>query len=202
MIAWSRERHFAKVLDYHSAGREVLHGYRCWTYPLDPYLQQSAAALSVASGYGGRIRPPSADGEHYQWQLAVRGTSAFLTETHFEQQPPYPSAVSEAAQLWPGTVWFLERPFPLWGHVTDASTGAPVKASIRFLGTEFFHGEVIASGGAFGRYHAFFPAGTYRVVFEAKDYRPVTVTGVVISQGGSTRLDVRLTSAVGAQVSR
>jgi hypothetical protein len=105
--------------------------------------------------------------------------------------------LSEAALLWPATVWLLERPIPLWGHVTDASTGAPVKATIRFLDTEFLHGEVIESGGPFGRYHAFFPAGAYRVVFEAKDYLPVTVTGVVISQGGSTRLDLRLTSTAG-----
>jgi murein tripeptide amidase MpaA len=86
MIAWSRDRHFAKVLDYHSSGREVLHGYVCWSHPLDFYLQQSAASLSMASGYGGRIRPPSADGEHFEWQLAVRGALAFLTETHIEHQ--------------------------------------------------------------------------------------------------------------------
>ena len=70
MMAWSETERFAKVIDYHSYGREVLYAYRCLSHPFTAWMQQEAAALSVASGYGGHTRVPSAEGEHQQWQFA------------------------------------------------------------------------------------------------------------------------------------
>jgi hypothetical protein len=193
MVALSLDQRFAKVLDYHSSGREVLHGYACWSHPFDAYLTQEAIALSNAAGYLGDHRAPSADGEHYQWQFAMMGTYANLMETHVEFQPTYQSALNEAALVWPGTVWMLERPIPLWGRVTDAVSSAPVEATISYVGITFAHDETNGSGGPFGRYHAFLPPGAYDVVFEAPDYQPLTVTGVNITAGSSMQVDVELT---------
>jgi len=105
MIAWSMDRQFAKVLDYHSSGREVLHGYACWDHPFNDYLEAKAIALSTAAGYEGDHRPPTADGEHYQWQFGKMGALAFLMETHTSFQPTYAEALAEAALVWPGTRW-------------------------------------------------------------------------------------------------
>ena len=173
MIAWSMDRHFAKLLDFHSFGREVLYGYACLTHPWLSFWQSEAITLSMQSGYIGEIRAPSADGEHYQWQFGTRGTFGFLTETATSFQPTYVSAQSEASLVWPGTLHLLERPIPLWGHVRDAQTGDPIEAIIDVQGVTFPNGEQITSGGAFGRYHLFAPPGTYDLAFSANGYTPV-----------------------------
>jgi hypothetical protein len=194
LMTWSQAVRFAKLIDYHSSGREVLYSYRCLTHPFTNWMRQEATALSQASGYGGAVRLPSAEGEHYEWQFARMGTYAFLIETHSEFQPTYDSAVAEAAQLWPGILTVLERPISISGHVTDAATGNPVAARIEILGVTFANGETNASGGLYGAYHMFLPSGTYDVRFSATGYAPavhrVTVTAT------ATTLDVALTAAV------
>ncbi len=92
MLAWSRAERFAKVIDYHSYGRELLYGYACWPHPFSGYMLAEATQISTVSGYGGSTRAPSADGEHYQWQFALMGAYAFLAETHIDFQPTYASA--------------------------------------------------------------------------------------------------------------
>lgn len=185
-----RER-FAKVLDHHSSGREILHGYLCWTHPFDAYLQSEAASISAQAGYGA-IRAPSADGEHYEWQFGTRSAYAFLMETATTFQPAFSSALAEAAQVWPATLWMLQRPVPLWGHVTDAVTGAPIEADIRYAGIAFAHGETNVSDPATGRYHAFLPAGPYDVIVSAPGYVSRTAPGVMVSNSASTELDFAL----------
>ncbi len=141
MIAWSMDRQFSKVLDYHSYGREVLHGYACWDHPFDDYLESKAIALANASGYDGDHRPPTADGEHYQWQFGTVGALAFLMETQAPFQPSYTDALAEAAQVWPGTRWLLQQRIPLSGYVTSAANGDPVDGSISFPQIAFEHDE-------------------------------------------------------------
>ena len=135
-------------------------------------MQQEAAALSTASGYGGSTRLPSAEGEHPQWQFARMGAFAFLIETHTQFQPSYTSAVTEATLVWPGILSVLERPIPISGHVTDASTGAPLAAKIELLTSRSRTAKPTASGGAYGGYHMFLPPGTYDVRFSATGYVP------------------------------
>jgi hypothetical protein len=191
MMSWSRRERFAKVLDYHSTGREVLYSYLCLSHPFTSWMQQEASAISEASGYGGRTRAPSAEGEHQQWQFARMGSYAFLIETHTQFQPAYSSALSEAALVWPGVLAVLERPIPVWGHVTDATTGDPIAANIELLDVAFTNGEENASGGAFGAYHLFVPPGTYDVRFSAPGYMPVN-RRVTVTATSSTTVDVQL----------
>jgi len=192
LTAWSARERFAKVIDYHSYGREVLYGYRCLSHPFTSWMQQEAMALSLASGYGGTTRLPSAEGEHPEWQFAKMGAYAFLIETHTQFQPSYSSGVSEASLVWPGILSVLERPIPISGHVTDARTGAPLTASIEILGVTFPNGEVNASGGAFGAYHVFVPPGTYDVSFSAPGYLP-WVSRLTVTATSAAVVEVQLT---------
>jgi hypothetical protein len=191
MMEWSRRERFAKVLDYHSTGREVLYSYLCLGHPFTSWMQQEASAISQASGYGGATRAPSAEGEHQQWQFARMGSYAFLIETHTQFQPSYASALSEAALVWPGVLAVLERPIPVWGHVTDQTTGEPVAARVELLNVAFANGEENSSGGAFGAYHLFVPPGTYDVRFSAAGYAP-TIRILTVAAGSSTNVDVQL----------
>ena len=192
MIVWSEDRRFAKVQDFHSSGRETLYAYACLTHPLSSFLNQEAVDISTAAGYGGSVRPPSADGEHYQWQLAMMGAHAFLTETHTSFQPTYASAQAEAAQVFPALIWQLQRGISVNGHVTDAVTDEPVVAAVSYGGVAFQNGETNASGERFGRYHAFLPAGTYAVSFAAAGYDTMTIPDVTVTAWGATTLDVAL----------
>lgn len=191
LLAWIADRRFAKVLDYHSSGREVLWGYACPAHPFDAWWQAEATALSVASGYGGAERPPSADGEHYQTDLAQFGAFAFLTETATEFQPAFPSAQAEVALVWPGTVWLLERPIPVSGRVLDACSGAPLDADVDVVGVTFQNGETNSSFGPFGRYHAFLPPGSHVLRFDAPGYASQDVSVDVVA-GTAHGLDVAL----------
>jgi hypothetical protein len=192
MMAWSRAERFAKVIDYHSYGREVLYGYLCLNHPFSAWMQQEAAAISRASGYGGMTRLPSAEGEHPQWQFANLGSYAFLIETHTEFQPAFASAVSEATLVWPGVLAVIERPISVTGRVTDAATGAPLIAQIELPNVTFTNGERNASGGPFGRYHTFLPPGTYDVRFSLAGYQTVTRQVTVTSTSSTVVLDVQL----------
>ena len=181
MVNMSHDRGFARVMDYHSSGREALWSYAisCNLHPFDDWLEDMARDLSIASGYGGDRRYPSANGEHYEWQLQEMGAFAFLVETHTTFQPSYASAQAEAQTVWPGILWMLAQPIPVSGHVTDADSGAPLVSEITFEGVNFPNGEKFASNPRFGRYHVWAPPGQYQLRFSADGYddqvHPVTI---------------------------
>ena len=191
MIAWGTDRRFDKVFDIHSFASEVRYGYGCFSHPLDPWMQTEAAKFSTAAGYGGSTASSCCTAGDFHWHGANTGSHAFLWEIGTSFQPSYASAQAEAVQVWPGIVSMAERPIPLWGHVTDACSGAPLDASLVFPSLNFVNGEVNGSGGTFGRYHAFVPAGNYTAVFQAAGYAtqniPVTITAT-----GSVQLEVAL----------
>jgi hypothetical protein len=194
MLAFTQDQRFAKVLDYHSTGRETLWSYsggQCFSHVFDSFLQSEAIAISQASGYFGANRRASAVGEHYQWQMATFGTYAFLTETHDTQQPTYQSALDEAARVWPGTLLMLERPITVSGHVTAAGTGQPLAARIFFPGLYTNH-ESNGSGGPHGRYEAFLPPGTYTMVFVVPGYTNQSRTFTVVDNSTALVIDVAM----------
>lgn len=193
IMALSLDQNFAKVLDYHSHGRETLYAYRqsCPNHQLTNYLEQEAIDISNASGYNGDVRGPSSNGEHYHWQLGQFSNWAFLTETHSSFAPSYGSAVAEAATVWPGTVFMLQKEIPVWGRVTDASTGAPVVASISYVENPFTLGEQNNSDPHHGRYHAFLPDGMHTIRFEHPCYVTQEIPVNVVS-GVGLQLDVAM----------
>lgn len=191
LIKLSQAKRWARSMDYHSFGSEVLWTYACPDHPFDAWYEQEAIALSQASGYGGQNRPPSADGEEYHHQLVHYGTFAFLTETHTEFQPPYASAQAEAVKLWPGILAQLARPVSVWGHVTDATTGQAIAASVELVGVTFSNGETNGSGGPFGRYQMTVPPGNYTLRFSKTGYFDA-VKQVSVTSASSQQVEVEL----------
>ena len=191
MLAWSQDRRFAKVLDFHSYGRETLYSYACLPHPFTNFWGEEAVGISIASGYGSSVRLPLAEGQHFEWQLAMMGAHAFLTETHWMFQPLYFSALNEAVLVFPSLLWQLQRPIPLSGRVTDAFTGEPIAATITYPDINFENGETNGSEEHFGRYHVFLPDGTYSLEFSATSYHARTLVVDIVS-GSAGVLDVTL----------
>src|SRR5213592_3864643 len=194
MMTWSQNERFAKVIDYHSTGREVLYSYHCLSHPFTSWMLQEATAISQASGYGGATRLPSAEGEHQEWEFAQMGAYAFLIETHTQFQPPYDSALAEAAMVWPGILSVIERPISISGHVTDAVSGAALEARIELLNVTFSNGETNSSGGRYGRYQMVLPPGTYDVRFSKPGYVPVVQT-VSVTSSSAAMMDIQVRPA-------
>ncbi len=195
MQAFNDARHFTKIIDYHSHGRETLYAYACPTHPFGTWMQGEAIAISQASGYGTRNRPPSADGEQYETAVVEHGAYGFLTETHTEFQPSYASAQAEAAAVFGGVRYMLQRAVPLSGRVTNNLNGDPVETEVELLNVAFPNGERHHSEPGFGRYHVFAPAGPYTVRFSAPGFIPAT-RNVNITANTATVLDVGLTPEV------
>jgi hypothetical protein len=195
MMAFSEDQRFTKVLDFHSSGREVVFGYRCNPHQLSDFLETEARALSAASGFGGATRQPSGEGEHYHWQMGTYANYAFLSEISTTQSPTYVAALNEAARVWPGTIWMLQRPIPVWGHVTDAVSGNPLSANISYLESPFTQGEQNTSEPRFGRFHAFLPPGEHTLRFSHAGY--VTLDVPVTVMESATRVEVQLVPEVG-----
>ncbi len=182
MMAFSKDQHFTKVLDYHSYGREVLYSYHpsCHSHPFHSFFRSEAEKISTAAGYQGSIRSPSAEGENYEWQIWNNGTYANLMETHTSFQPSYSSAESEAEKVWPATLRMLNRPISISGNVKDYVTKEPIETNINLVGIEFTNDEIFKSEKKFGRYHLFLPPSEYDIEFSADGYisqrHKITVT--------------------------
>jgi len=196
LMKFANDRRFARLVDYHSFGQEVLWGYStCSTHPFAvSFLQPEAIAFSNASNYGGANRLPSADGEHYEWHLANFMNMANLIETDTTFQPSFANAQAEALKVWPGIPWMLQRPMPISGHVTDAQTSLPLNATIKVLPINFTLGEKNSSGGAFGRYTAYVPPGNYTLQVSAPCYTTQSIP-VTSTAGNAVVLDVALQPA-------
>jgi len=173
MVEFTRRRNLAKILDYHSSGREVLYNYRCEPMPslMANHIESEADYLADYSNYA--TRPPSAEGGHIQWTISEISNYGFLVETESEFQPPYERALNEAARLWPQALAWFRRPIPLSGYVGDETNGQPVYASIDVAQVDWQRGETRHSG-PFGRYHLNIPNGVYTISFSAPGYQTVT----------------------------
>jgi hypothetical protein len=194
-VALMWDRHFAKALDFHSYGSEVLYTYYLSSsFPslIENWFKSKAEEFAYALNYNGNYRKASAEGEHYQNEICDAGAFSFLVETGYEFQPSFSTAVSEFADhIWPGVQWFLDHEIPLRGHVTEAVTGQPIEADIALTGINYTQGETRKTEPRFGRYHYFLPPGTHEVTFSAPGYDPRTFT-VEIKYNKSTLLEVQL----------
>lgn len=191
IAALSRVYGFAKVLDFHSYGRQVLTGYECTHMPdvIRNYIQQQGLALANLAQYTTRL--PSDDGEHQEMQIKNYTTFAFLTEMNTEFQPPFAQAKSEAARLWPLVQRFLNVSIPLQGHVFDQVTRQPLVARVDVAGIAWQAGESRYSNGKFGYYHLFLPNGAYSITFSAPGKTSQTIQ-VTIDGANTQNRDIYL----------
>lgn len=182
MMAFSDDQRFHRVIDLHSFGEEVLYGFLCASSPLTNYWLDVAEELSTDCGYAGATRPPTAEGEHYQWQIA-RGALSFLIETHTTFQPSFTSACNEAMQVWPGIRALFAKPAPVSGHVTDLCTDLPVEAEMTIQGIAFPNGETVSSDPEFGFYEFFLPSVPVTLDFDAAGYATSSVATTASTSG-------------------
>jgi hypothetical protein len=73
--------------------------------------------------------------------------------------------------------------------VTNAVTGAPVKAQVEVLGIP---NVPVFTDPAVGDYHRLLLPGTYSLVVRAPGFRPDTVNGIAVTATAATRADVAL----------
>ena len=188
MKALHARYNIAKLLDYHSYGREVLLSFLCEPIPaaLDNYIKQEGQSLAPYANYASRA--PSADGQNAGWAIANHTPYAYLVETANDFQPPFTDAQAEAERVWPLSLAWLTRTIPVSGHVYSPD-GRPVAADIVIdsFGSAFtYHSEP-----NFGRYHLFLPDGTYSLTVTADGYTPRSIQ-VTVDNDVPTQFDIRL----------
>jgi len=199
MLTFARDRRFAKVIDFHSFGQQVLLGYRCSPLPpsIDAMINARGTALASLSGWSTRI--PSAEGEHPEWEISEITSFAYLLEAHTSFQPPYSTVQPEANLLWPLMLNALQAPVPLQGHITDAQSGLPLEAAISISQITWLNGESRQTEVRFGGYHMWLPAGSYTVSASATGYLPATLNATV-NPGTTANLELALLPAPGSLI--
>lgn len=164
--------------------------------PLADFIEEEAIALSKQADYA--IRVPSADGEHPQWNTQDVGSYAFLVETATQFQPPYNEAIEEAERVWPLVTAFLDRLYPVSGHMSDSSSGSPVQAS--FSVTDTTTGVDVGiqrHSNEFGFYTLFLPDGSYSISITALGYQRSVVDFVISPFSPTVTVNVSLIARSG-----
>lgn len=173
----SRRYQFAKVIDFHSYGREVLHAYHPCTRmdsKIRNYIIDRSRNLAETVNY--RLRDPSGNGQHQSWQMKENTFYSFLVETHTTFQPSYQSALDEINRIYPIITKFLNQTITLQGHVLDANTKLPIRADIQLEGITWYANETKHSNLRYGYYHMFLPVGQQKLTFKASGYQSETIS--------------------------
>eukprot|EP00736_Rhodelphis_marinus_P002815 Rmarinus@m.20452 len=164
MVAFQADRHFAKVLDFHSYAREVRINYgSCATLPpsVDDLFKDIATDMADLAQYK-QARSCCMGGDVHN-AYNRHGALAFLVETATAFQPPVDQMRAELERVWPSTLHFLRLPAPISGHVRDGETKELVEATFEIDGVNFTEDERVATDKN-GRFHLWLPAGEYDVL--------------------------------------
>lgn len=190
LIELARDRRFAKVIDFHTYGREVLYPYVCMSMPaqIQNKVTEVRDQLATAASYAFRL--PSSSGEHFEWEFNEIGAISYLLELDTTFFPTYSQALIETARVVPALDSMAAEPIPFSGHVYDAFDGTPVEADIAVAGVNYSENEERRSGGVFGRFHYWIQNGTYSWTFSANGYQAKSFSQTVSSAG--TEVDVFL----------
>ncbi|MBM3316334.1 MAG: carboxypeptidase regulatory-like domain-containing protein [Candidatus Eisenbacteria bacterium] len=121
----------------------------------------------------------------YHWRNEIHVTIE-------QSNTKWPSATQLPA-LWDNNreamLWYLAQArMGVEGFVTDAIDGAPIRATIDV--TQI--GKAVRGEPLEGFYHRMLEPGTYALEFGAFGYDPLTVPGVVVAGGATTRQDAQL----------
>jgi hypothetical protein len=178
MMAFQKERNFAKILDWHSYARDTRPGYgdcgmrdqrmtSLWNTVGDLLADQMQGyVLGESCCMGGDIH----NGFDQQGAMAV------LIETGTAFQPSESAMREELRRVWPGTLWFAELPIAVSGHVRNQQ-GAPLEAGFAISGLNYAYDEPDnwRSTPRHGRYHLWLPSGTYSVTASRAGCQPQTL---------------------------
>lgn len=78
------------------------------------------------------------------------------------------------------------------GIVTDQCTGDPIRAKVTIGGGHDYDSSFVYSSLPVGNYHRPIFAGNYSVTFTSPGYQPVTVSGVNVTHGNATVVNVQM----------
>lgn len=87
--------------------------------------------------------------------------------------------------------YMQQSTFGFHGTITDAVSGAPIRAKVELLNHELDNSFVYSFLPA-GNYHRLVKAGTYTLVFTAEGYHPLTISNVKIADGERKEIDIQL----------
>ncbi len=129
------------------------------------------------------------NGGMQDWSYVMMGCPHITLELSDTFWPPE----NQLEQYWDenrdAIISFIEQAHRgIRGIVTDAVTGQPLQARIR-VGENPIE---VYTDGEVGDYHRLLLPGTYDLIVEADGYLPYREEGVLVSRGGSTRVDVQL----------
>jgi hypothetical protein len=187
LMALARARHFAKVIDIHQSGREVLYPYTCGNMPIAAFQKVTAMRDALASAANYAHRFASAGGEHFEWEFNEIGAMSFLIELNTSFSPTWSSFQSEYARVKPAYRTMLFESLPVSGHIYDAETGAPIdNASVDIASVNWLENETRQSGGGFGRFQSWLVDGSYTMAVGASGYVPQNLA-VNMSSAGEVR---------------
>lgn len=198
VMALMRDRNPAKVLDIHSAARDVRINYAASPPNGVPSLPQAIDTLGVqiAQGLATQMNyvqvRAGACGTIASHASHAFGAMSFLIETGRVFQPPAAEMREELVRVYPGLEWYLALPLPIAGHVVDAATGQGVAADIEMPDAGFNYEERRQTMPGTGRFHLWAPVGTHRVTASAPGYTASTVA-VDVADGATASVEIRLT---------
>jgi len=123
------------------------------------------------------------------WGYRYMGSNEVTIELSTIKSPSYSQIPTYWSQNQESMLAYIET--ALWGvrgMVTDARAGTAVDATVTVTG----RAHTVYTDPDVGDYHRMLLPGTYELLFESADHDPLRVSGVSVSPGAATRLDVSL----------
>jgi hypothetical protein len=181
------KNNFSISLSFHTSGDIVNY---VWNYKDFP-LADSAFIVDISEEYG------SYNGywvvEGYQWYVVFGDCNDWSYGCRGDFDATIETANSNITGVWnlnrPGMLAMMERTDDgVRGVITDAGTGEPLEGMMRCveLGLPAYSDPVL------GDYQKNLLPGTYTLQFSANGYEDSTISGVVVSGGSPTILNVAL----------
>ncbi len=178
---------FSISLSFHTSGDIMNH---VWNYKDFP-VADSAFVVDISEEYG------SYNGywvvEGYNWYQ----THGDCNDWSYGSRSDIDATIETSNSNIPG-VWSLNKDAMLAmmertdegvrGRITDAATGQPLEGMVRCMKL----GLPVYADPVYGDYQKNLLPGTYSLRFSANGHRDTTISGVVVSEGWPTILDVAL----------
>jgi len=181
------EHNFSISLSYHTTAAYVNY---VWNYRDFP-VPDSAFIVNISTEYGSYT--PYTVIEGYEWYQTYGDCNDWSYGSRGDIDATIETANSDIPTTWnynrPAMLAMMERTDDgVRGNVTDATTGQPLEAMVTC--TQL--GQPVFTEPTVGDYQKNLLPGTYTLKFSANGYQDTTISGVVVSGGSPTILNVAL----------
>jgi hypothetical protein len=195
---------FAVHTTYHSGTEFISYP---WSYrpdsPLDvSHINQLAALYSTLSGYSylpygsGYNGMYAINGSTKDANYGIMGSISWSIEISNSKQPPTSQIMQYYNWNYPSMMALIEYSgYGLEGIVTDATTNAPITATV-FVNNYF----PTYTDPTAGDYHKYVLPGTYSITVMANGYQSQTINNVVVTANSSTVTNFQLQPGGGQYV--